>query len=531
MSADLVFGSIPPFYREVYDIVCPNQEHVDRELFVQLLVKSSLPKTTIMQIWELVDSSQGFVARNGLYKALALTALAQQGKNINEKLLESFSGQELPKPSLGDLSDLKTTSIRLRREKNPNVLGLNYSELCNLDTVKVELVPEKKGLILKHVEYEVTSQRWKTTVLRRYNDFISFHELLMLRFPYRLIPRLPPKKMMGANREFIEQRRRSLKRFLIIVTRHPQLNDDELLKFFLTYNGTDMQHKIKDHFRGSPDEFMISNLASKAKDLVPLDTQTQIGYSKQLIQLLYNSVSKMKDISEKMVVNAAGFAGDMLHFGSELSLMSNDATPVTAWATGNNDTWSHLQRGFKRLSIEYATLSDKASHEAVESEEGVVEKLSLFQDMLTAYKDLCDRHEKGVLNDHQRAIQKMGQYKKKKMSATVQGSAETGTVEQLEQRILDQESQIANMENRNYFSLHCLQMETQLIHGNLDIFYEVLSSMAEVEAKAHNELAFVWTAISPIVETLNPKNVSVPSSPTTTSPIGSPLNSHSGISM
>lgn len=39
----------------------------------------------------------------------------------------------------------------------------------------------------------------KTTVLRRYNDFLAFQEMLMTRFPYRLIPRLPPKKMMGGN--------------------------------------------------------------------------------------------------------------------------------------------------------------------------------------------------------------------------------------------------------------------------------------------------------------------------------------------
>lgn len=35
---------------------------------------------------------------------------------------------------------------------------------------------------------------------------------------------------------------------------------------------------------------------------------------------------------------------------------------------------------------------------------------------------MCERHEKGVLQDHQRAIAKMGQYKKKKMSATVSSS-------------------------------------------------------------------------------------------------------------
>lgn len=40
-------------------------------------------------------------------------------------------------------------------------------------------------------------QRYKATTLRRYNDFLAFHELLLMRFPYRSIPRLPPKKMMG----------------------------------------------------------------------------------------------------------------------------------------------------------------------------------------------------------------------------------------------------------------------------------------------------------------------------------------------
>lgn len=53
---------------------------------------------------------------------------------------------------------------------------------------------------------------------------------------------------------------------------------------------------------------------------------------------------------------------------------------------------------------------------------------------------------------------------------------------------LQQEGQIANMENRNYFSLHCLQMETQLIHANLEILYDVLGDMAGIQAKSHTEV-------------------------------------------
>ncbi|RUS75487.1 hypothetical protein EGW08_016755 [Elysia chlorotica] len=520
MTADLSFGSIPPFYREVYDIVCPNQEQVERDLFVQLLVKSSLPKHVIMQIWDMADTNHGMMTRNGLYKALAFTALAQQGKSLNDKLLETFSGQELPTPTLGDLSDLRSTSAKLRRSKNPNVLCFDYKELCALDTVKVELVPEKKGIILKHVEYEVTSVRHKTTVLRRYNDFIAFHELLTARFAYRLVPRLPPKKV-GASREFIEQRKKCLRRYLNIIARHPQMCEDKLLRFFLTFSGSDAQHKIKEHFRSIPDEFMTSEMASKAKDLVPLDTQQQLANSKELIFMIEDCVGKLKDIAENMVIRSTVYATDMLQMGRQFSIMSNNATPVTAWATGTNRSWERLQTGFKNLSVEFAALSDKSTQAAVDEEDGMVEKLTFFQDIITAYRDLCDRHEKGVLHDHQKAIQKMGQYKKKKMSATV-SSSEAATVEQLEQRILMQEGEIANMENRNYYSLHCLQMETQLIHAHLDIFYEFVSCMAKVEAKTAADLARVWSAMEPVISTLAPpdatsslkRGASPPSSPT-----------------
>lgn len=60
---------------------------------------------------------------------------------------------ELPRPELGDLSDLapeRTTSL--------TQLGLRYPDICQFDTIEVDLVPEKKGLFLKHVEYQVSSK-------------------------------------------------------------------------------------------------------------------------------------------------------------------------------------------------------------------------------------------------------------------------------------------------------------------------------------------------------------------------------------
>ena len=53
---------------------------------------------------------------------------------------------------------------------------------------------------------------------------------------------------------------------------------------------------------------------------------------------------------------------------------------------------------------------------------------------------------------------------------------------------LQQENEILNMENRNYFSLHCVQMESQLVHANMESLYVALHDMSMEEATAHSEV-------------------------------------------
>lgn len=43
-------------------------------------------------------------------------------------------------------------------QESPLILSVTLAELLKKDTVKVDLIPEKKGLFLKHVEYQVTSE-------------------------------------------------------------------------------------------------------------------------------------------------------------------------------------------------------------------------------------------------------------------------------------------------------------------------------------------------------------------------------------
>lgn len=64
---------------------------------------------------------------------------------------------------------------------------VTFQDLEATDVISVELVPERKGLILKHCEYYVSSRRHGTTVSRRYNDFVQLYDVLYAKYPYRYV--------------------------------------------------------------------------------------------------------------------------------------------------------------------------------------------------------------------------------------------------------------------------------------------------------------------------------------------------------
>jgi len=78
--------------------------------------------------------------------------------------------------------------------------------------VTVKEIPEKQGLLFKHINYLVThnikfsgeylkhaeqstqNKKGEFKVIRRYSDFSWLLEILLKKYPFRMIPDLPPKK-------------------------------------------------------------------------------------------------------------------------------------------------------------------------------------------------------------------------------------------------------------------------------------------------------------------------------------------------
>lgn len=64
--------------------------------------------------------------------------------------------------------------------------------------IVVSLMPEKEGLFFfQHHNYEVSSPRRGSKVVRRYSDFVWLLDCLHKRYPFRVLPLLPPKRVAG----------------------------------------------------------------------------------------------------------------------------------------------------------------------------------------------------------------------------------------------------------------------------------------------------------------------------------------------
>lgn len=115
-------------------------------------------------------------------------------------------------PKQTDRSDVSSTNTAVQPETNDQQqqqahlsrsIHLQEQEAMNqwfrdLDHISVSRTLEKEGFLFKHINYEVESEKLGCKVLRRFSDFWWLWEVLLRRYPYRIMPNLPPKKLGGS---------------------------------------------------------------------------------------------------------------------------------------------------------------------------------------------------------------------------------------------------------------------------------------------------------------------------------------------
>ena len=285
------------------------------------------------------------------------------------------------------------------------------------ENIVVTLMPEKEGMFMfQHHNYEVTSARRGSKVIRRYSDFVWLLDCLHKRYPFRALPLLPPKRVavngnhLSNDGAFIEKRRRGLARFLNGVVRHPVLGQEQLVVMFLTVPTVSRFHITLTPHPSSPanrpqelavwrkqatisvvDEFVGRPLPPGLEDSLPptlndLFDRTRLGV-KRSADLYINACN----IMDRLIKRTEGVAAD--HARIALSLASLTETSADTYATDTNDV-PLLNDGLVATSKHLSTTQSLMEDESKAWDAGVLEDLKRQRDALVSVRDMFDRRER-----------------------------------------------------------------------------------------------------------------------------------------
>lgn len=88
---------------------------------------------------------------------------------------------------------------------------LGFKNSSDKSFIRVKEIPEKQGLVFKHINYlishnikfvgdaAVQKDQGDVKITRRYSDFHWIAEVLLKKYPFRNLPELPPKKFNGTH--------------------------------------------------------------------------------------------------------------------------------------------------------------------------------------------------------------------------------------------------------------------------------------------------------------------------------------------
>ncbi|KDN61425.1 putative PX domain-containing protein [Colletotrichum sublineola] len=332
------------------------------------------------------------------------------------------------------------------------------------ENIVVSLLPEKEGLFMfQHHNYEVSSIRRGSKVIRRYSDFVWLLDCLHKRYPFRALPLLPPKRVavngnhFSNDGAFIEKRRRGLARFLNALVRHPILGQEQLIIMFLTVP-TELAVWRKQATISVQDEFQGRVLPPGLEDSLPPTLEALFDKTRAGIRRSAELYINICSVMDRLVKRSEGVAAD--HARIAMSLTSLTETSADTYASDTNEV-PLLNDGLTSMSRHLRTCQTLMEDESKAWDEGVLEDLKRQRDALVSVRDLFDRRErldKDNIPYLERRIQ-TNETKLANLRNKPDGLVKPGEIEKVVDAIIKDKESIVNQHNRSIFVKECIRDE------------------------------------------------------------------------
>ncbi|KAF9240678.1 hypothetical protein BU15DRAFT_87572 [Melanogaster broomeanus] len=207
-SSVIADAAVPETYTRAFAAVdVTNSGEVSVSALSRVLATSLLPAATVDKIVNLV-SSKPRVSRLEFFVALALVALAQSGKGGTPAFSSPYSTYKqntirspVPPYASEDPWNVPRYGITPGVPSTINGAsstlagsGLPKDWWKKQESVDVTIEGQHGFILNRYTVYEVTTERGPA-IHRRYSEFAFLWDCLVRRYPFRLLPVLPPKRV------------------------------------------------------------------------------------------------------------------------------------------------------------------------------------------------------------------------------------------------------------------------------------------------------------------------------------------------
>ncbi|UZJ53464.1 hypothetical protein CBS101457_002784 [Exobasidium rhododendri] len=283
----------------------------------------------------------------------------------------------------------------------------------NPNPTSVHLLPDLGGyLFFRHVLYLVKTPL-SSGVKRRYSDFVSLHEYLVTRYPFRLVPPLPPKRLalphmnrtqaVGSGQQdiFLEQRRLALARYTRNIISHPVLRKDGIIvSFFSTNVSNGSSNSTEENASSWKHPGLSDNIVEEGLDEswklseaeqinVPVDMEDKLALTKKMVGVIVDRWNNTVAVFERQVRRMEATSAESTRLSLSLSSLMEVETQ-TYQASHLSNTFGLATNLLISNSQDYSDLSTARFHTLQNTLDG----LKNSRDVWLSLKDLFKRYEK-----------------------------------------------------------------------------------------------------------------------------------------
>ncbi|KAF8141550.1 hypothetical protein EV363DRAFT_1308412 [Boletus edulis] len=524
-SSVIADAAVPGMYHSAFVAVdTTNSGEVSVNALSRVLATSLLPAATIDRIVNLV-SSKPRVSKLEFFVALALVALAQSGKNISIEQVAALGAENnLPIPSLNldalqpstsafstPYSPYRQSTVRptppsypqedpwniprysgntggpsdLNPPRSATTIngasftlsgsGLPRDWWKKQETVTVTIQGQQGHLLNRYTVYEISTDRGPP-VHRRYSEFAFLWDCLVRRYPFRLLPVLPPKRIQP-DAAFLEQRRKGLARFLNSVINHPVVKEDGLLSTFLTEPSFEMWRK---HNTVALEEESTSKRVDRIEEMsIPSDLEEKLAVVRGKINPLIEQWQKICLLTERIIKRRESAAADLARLTNVLRVVVE--VNERCWRGDDCELCDGVRTGIGRIAEHTQQQSDLLEQRTHTLLRSTLESLKLCGTCLS-------RHDRLAVDNVERLKKRVDSNSMKLEGLKV--AQRDGWEEDADRVIVlieKDQATIASLLNRRVFIRACMWHELRVVLHNRE--NALLSKL--VQTLAHEEQAFV----------------------------------------